>query len=80
MSQLEKLLHRIRSLSKDIRFDELRKVLELYGYHMDRPKGGSSHCTFRKQGKMPITIPVHRPIKAVYIRMVKDVLEEEEQP
>ena len=51
MSQLEKLLHRIRSLSKDIRFDELRKVLELYGYHMDRPKGGSSHCTFRKQGE-----------------------------
>ena len=79
MSQSEKLLQKVKGLSKDIRFGELKKVLEIYGYHMDRPKSGSSHCTFRKQGKMPITIPVHRPIKAIYIRMVKDVIEEEDQ-
>ena len=43
MSQWDKLLGRIMSLSKDMRFDELRKVLESCGYTMSAPKGGSSH-------------------------------------
>lgn len=43
MSKFDKLLERITSLSKDMRFDELRKVLESYGYTMHSPKGGSSH-------------------------------------
>ena len=62
-------------MSKDMRFDELRKVLESYGYTMCSPKGGSSHYTFRKSGKMPITIPKHEPIKKVYVQMVKEVIE-----
>ena len=32
MSKWEKLLARICALSKDLRFDELRKILESYGY------------------------------------------------
>ena len=48
MSKWDKLLEKICSLSKDMRFNELRKVLESYGYEMHQPKGGSSHCTFRK--------------------------------
>lgn len=50
MSKWDKLIKRICSLSKDMRFDELRKVLESYGYTMNAPKGGSSHYTFRKAG------------------------------
>ncbi len=50
MSKWDKLLLRIRNLSKDLRFDELKKVMESYGYIMNVPKGGSSHYTFRKQG------------------------------
>ena len=75
MSQFDKLLERISSLSKNLRFDELRKVLESYGYTMHQPKKGSSHYTFRKPGKMPITIPKHEPIKKVYVQMVKNVVE-----
>lgn len=63
MSKWDKLLARICSLSKDMRFSELQKVLESYGYEMQAPKGGSSHYTFRKPGAMPITIPKHEPIK-----------------
>ena len=62
MSQFEKLLQRIKSLSKDLRFDELRKVLEAYGYTMTTPRSGSSHYTFRKPGCAPITIPKHEPM------------------
>ena len=38
------------NLSKDLRFDELRKVLESCGYEINAPRSGSSHYTFRKQG------------------------------
>lgn len=78
MSKWDKLLSRICSLDKGLRFDELRKVLESYGYEMKRPSGGSSHCTFRKAGHNPITIPLHEPIKTVYVMMVKEVIETEE--
>ncbi len=65
------------NLSKDLRFDELRKVLESYGYDMNVPRSGSSHYTFRKSGCMPITIPKHEPIKKVYVEMVKEIVESE---
>ena len=66
-----------RDLSKDFRFDELRKVLESYGYKMNTPNSGSSHFTFRKPGCQPITIPKHEPIKKVYVEMVKQIVESE---
>ena len=50
MFKWDKLLHRIKSLSGDLRFDELKKVLEEYGYVMNAPRSGSSHYTFRKEG------------------------------
>lgn len=77
MSKWSKLLKRICSLSTDMRFDELRKVLESYGYEMHSPRGGSSHATFRKTGCNPITTPKHEPIKTVYVEMVKVVVESE---
>lgn len=79
VSRWDKLLLRIRSLDRNMRFDELRKVLESYGYVMKRPSGGSSHCTFRKPGRSPITIPVHEPIKTVYVMLVKEVIETEDR-
>ena len=77
MSKWDKLLMKILSLSKDLRFNELRKVLESYGYVMNAPKGGSSHYTFRKSGCQPITIPKHEPIKKVYVEMLKEIVESE---
>lgn len=78
MTKWDKLLQRICSLSRDLRFDELRKVLESFGYQMKSPGGGSSHYTFRKAGCSPITIPKHEPIKKVYVELVKQVVESEE--
>lgn len=77
MSKWDKLLMRISNLSKDIRFDKLRKVMESYGYKMNVPRRGSSHYTFRKPGCQPITIPRHEPIKKVYVEMVKEIVESE---
>ena len=77
MSKWDKLLEKICSLSNDIRFDELKKILESYGYEMKGAGSGSSHFTFRKSGCAPITIPKHEPIKKVYVRMVKEIVESE---
>ena len=79
MSKWDKLLQRIKSLSSDLRFDELRKVLEEYGYVMDAPRGGSSHYTFRKEERRSITIPKKNPIKKVYVELVKEAIESEEK-
>ena len=77
MSKWDKLLEKICTLAKDLRFDELCKILESYGYEMHAPKKGSSHFTFRKKGCQPITIPKHEPIKKVYVEMVKQIVERE---
>ncbi len=77
MTKWDKLIAKILMLSKDLRFDELRKVLESYGYEMHAPRGGSSHYTFRKPGCQPITIPKHEPIKKVYVEMVRQIVESE---
>ena len=57
------------------RFNEIKKVLEAYGYTMSAPGSGSSHRVFRKQGCMPITVPVHDPVKRIYVIMVKEAVE-----
>lgn len=78
MSQWDKLIRRIKSLPRDVRFDELSKILKAYGYEMEAPRSGSSHYTFRKPGCNPITIPKHTPIKRVYVEYVKEIIEQEE--
>ena len=42
---------------------------------MHQAKRGSSHCTSRKKGCRPVTIPKHEPVKKVYVEMVKEVIE-----
>ena len=78
MSKWDKLLCRLYSLSPELRFEELQKILEAYGYTMTAPKSGSSHYTFRKKGRNIITIPKHKPIKRVYINLVRETVEMEE--
>ena len=77
MSKWDKLIVRICNLSKDLRFDELKKVLESYGYVMNTPRSGSSHYTFRKQGCQPITIAKDQPIKKIYVEMMRQIVESE---
>ena len=77
MPSWDKLEEKILSLDANTRFEELKKVLEYYGYTMYAPRSGSSHYTFRKSGCMPITIPKHKPIKRVYIKLVREVIESE---
>ena len=68
MSKLEKLLQRIKNNPKTVRFEELDKILINAGYERTQPGSGSSHYSYRKQGRNPITIPHQRPfIHEVYV-------------
>ena len=79
MSKFDKLISKFNSLSNDIRFEEITKIMNHYGYKLTSPGSGSSHYTFRKDGHFPVTIPKHGPIKKVYIELIKQIIEEEEQ-
>ena len=78
MSQWDKLIARICGLARDLRFVEIKKVLEAYGYTMKYPSSGSSHVSFRKPGCATITVPNDDPIKRVYVERVRDVVEGKE--
>ena len=58
-------------LGHDIRFEEIVKVMKEYGYEIKQPKGGSSHYSFVKSGCNRIVIPRHKPIKKVYVKMIR---------
>jgi predicted RNA binding protein YcfA (HicA-like mRNA interferase family) len=74
MGQWDKLQKKILKLDKNLRFEELAKVLRKIGYKQEQPRGGSSHYTFRKQGKPPITMPKATPMKEAYIEIVKNAI------
>lgn len=63
MSKWEKLIQKILMTNQNLRFEDLEKALIKIGYIEHQPKSGSSHYTFRKEGCLPITIPLHTPLK-----------------
>lgn len=78
MSTFDKLLERIKSLDKNLRVKELIIVLESLGYTWKQPGKGSSHYIFRKPNSPKIVIPSHGTIKVIYVKKVKELLEESE--
>lgn len=69
MTKLDKLFAEIVNNPKDVKFEDLDKVLKYYGFERRNPKGGSSHYTYFHSSLPDIlTIPKNRPIKAVYVK------------
>lgn len=69
-SRTEKIIQKMKQQPNGIRFYEIAKVLEDYGYIM-KFKTGTSHRNFINEEGKVITIKEDTPLKAVY---VKDVL------
>lgn len=59
VSRREKLVRELLSLPTTMRFSEVALIVESHGHTHHRPRGGSSHHTFRKPGSELISIPVH---------------------
>ena len=76
MGQWDKLIDQILRCDKNLRFEDLSKALNKIGYTSKQPRGGSSHVTFRKDGKYPITIPKSNPVNKVYIELVREAVKQ----
>ena len=72
LAQWDKLIEQILRLDKNLRYENLSKALETIGYRSYRP--GGSHVTFRKDGKMPVTIPKGNPVNRAYIELVREAV------
>lgn len=77
MGKLKKLLEKIKNNPKQVRFEELDRILLRAGFRRRQPGGGSSHYIYTK-GEARISVPYRQPhIKAVYVQRAISVLEEE---
>ncbi|MFD1425515.1 type II toxin-antitoxin system HicA family toxin [Kroppenstedtia sanguinis] len=66
MAGVKKLVQKMKNRPNGIRFNELEKVLNHYGYILVRSKG--SHHHFRNDEGDVLPVPKEHPIKAVYIK------------
>jgi hypothetical protein len=78
MGQREKLLESLRKNPKNVRFQDLDRLLRLYGYDC-RPTGGT-HYFYKRKGCHPISVPFARPVKENYVRAALRSIEECMEP
>lgn len=63
-------------MAGDIRFSEIRRLLESNGWQLARIHG--SHHIFKKAGRLDLSIPVHQNrVKRGYVRLVEKTIARE---
>jgi len=72
VSKKQKLYQRILSDPKDLRFEELEKIILACEYVLDHTTG--SHAIYAKQGSPTLTIPRKTPVKSYLIKQVLDAI------
>lgn len=76
MSKKEKLLELLKNSPNNVTFGDIRKLLELEGFDLDRITG--SHHIF-KRNEIVLVIPVHNNrVKSVYVKRVVELTEGEQ--
>jgi predicted RNA binding protein YcfA (HicA-like mRNA interferase family) len=70
MSRRDKLVEKIRARPAEVEFADVRRLLEDFGWTLDRTEG--SHRTFTKAGEYPIAIPTvgGRKVKRYYLGVI----------
>ncbi len=76
MSKRDKLLELLRNSPNNVTFGDIRKLLELEGFDLDRIT--RSHHIFKKN-EIVLVIPVHNNrVKSVYVKRVLELIEGEQ--
>lgn len=74
MSQVDKKLQAMKINPKnDWTIRDLQAVAKRYGVEYRQP--GTSHVTFSCHNGMALTVPAHKPIKPIYIKMFVELIE-----
>lgn len=78
MSKLKKLVEQFLRNPPEVRFEEVRYVLEAFGFEEKRSRG--SHHSFRDSLGRKITVPKvgGQKIKGVYVQQIVELLNLEE--
>ena len=80
MTKLDKLYTRIVNNPKDVKYEDIDKMLRKYGFECRQPSKGSSHYNYYHPS-LPdlLCIPYARPIKAIYVKRAINAIEEIEK-
>ncbi|MEQ8998699.1 MAG: type II toxin-antitoxin system HicA family toxin [Coleofasciculus sp. B1-GNL1-01] len=78
MGKLEKLVEQFLNKPPEVRFEDVRYLLEAFGFEEKRSKG--SHHSFRDSQGRKITVPKKggQKVKGVYVKQIVELLNLEE--
>jgi predicted RNA binding protein YcfA (HicA-like mRNA interferase family) len=77
MTRRQKRRQKIAQNPKNVRFEDLRRLLEDYGFELKRTKGShNSFVGYVGDEKTTIVIPFRRPLQQVYVEKVLSILDE----
>lgn len=74
MSKIDKILAKMKNNPRDWHIEEIKVIAKRYGLTFTQP--GTSHVTFRTVSGSKVTIPAHKPIKPIYIKLFIALLDE----
>lgn len=78
-----KILDRLRDLTREppneYPIEEVERVCRAFGLSYDRPTRGSFHVVSHPQIDGLLTIPAHRPVKLLYLRLLTQMISSVEQ-
>jgi len=72
VSNAAKLIAKMRRNARDWRIEDLEVVADRLGISHDQH--GTSHVVFRHTKAGRLSVPAHRPIKPVYVRLFVDLV------
>lgn len=73
MSKISKQLEKMSNNPRDWRIEDLKKIADRVGLSYRQP--GTSHVTFRSTNGLKLTVPAHKPIKPIYIKMFIELVD-----
>ena len=74
MSKVDKKLASMKNNPQgDWTIDDLKSIAQYYGIKFRQP--GTSHVTFSMVEGPCLTVPAHKPIKAVYVKRFVELIE-----
>jgi Predicted periplasmic or secreted lipoprotein len=78
MGKLRKLIEQFLNQPPEVRFEDVRYLLETFGFEEKRSKG--SHHSFRDSQARKITIPKKggQKVKGIYVQQIVELLNLEE--
>ncbi len=75
MGKLEKLIQQFLNYPPEVRFEDVRYLLEAFGFVEIRSKG--SHHSFRNEIGQKVVIPKKggQKVKGIYVKLIVDLLD-----